>query len=92
MTWRDRLRRGIAAGIAVAAIGSGFVAPPDGALAKGKGDSGEEKPAPPPKIKVGDVAPDFTLKNQKFEDVTLRDFRGKKTVVLAFYAFAFSGG
>jgi cytochrome oxidase Cu insertion factor (SCO1/SenC/PrrC family) len=46
----------------------------------------------PAALKVGDVAPDFTLKDQNGKDVSLHDFRGKKTVVLAFYVFAFSGG
>ncbi len=49
-------------------------------------------PLPPLKLKVGDEAPDFTLKNQDGKDVSLHDFHGKKTVVLAFYIFAFSGG
>ncbi len=43
-------------------------------------------------LKVGDMAPDFTLKDQSGKDVSLHDFRGKKSVVLAFYVFAFSGG
>lgn len=42
-------------------------------------------------LKVGDTAPDFTLRDQSGKDVSLHDFRGK-TVVLAFYVFAFSGG
>ena len=29
-------------------------------------------------IEVGAVAPDFTLKNENHQDVTLSDFRGKK--------------
>ena len=41
-------------------------------------------------LKVGDVAPDFTLKTGKREDWHLADFRGKKNVVLAFVPFAFS--
>ncbi len=41
-------------------------------------------------LKVGDVAPDFTLKTEKGEDWHLSDFRGKKNVVLAFVPFAFS--
>lgn len=41
-------------------------------------------------LKVGDVAPDFTLKTEKGEDWRLSDFRGKKNVVLAFVPFAFS--
>lgn len=48
--------------------------------------------APEPKYKVGDVAPDFTLKDHNRQDVTLSSFRGKKNVVLAFYIFAFTGG
>jgi hypothetical protein len=45
--------------------------------------------------KVGDIAPDFTLKHfdgSDLKDVKLSDFRGKKNVVLAFYIFAFTGG
>jgi cytochrome oxidase Cu insertion factor (SCO1/SenC/PrrC family) len=52
-----------------------------------------KKAAPPePKIKVGDTAPDFKLKDQTGKDVALHDFRGKKSVALAFYVFAFTGG
>lgn len=40
---------------------------------------------------VGAVAPDFTLRDQFGQDVTLSDFRGSKNVVLVFYPFAFSG-
>jgi peroxiredoxin len=45
--------------------------------------------------KVGDVAPDFTLKyfdEGKLKDMKLSDYRDKKNVVLAFYVFAFTGG
>jgi peroxiredoxin len=42
---------------------------------------------------VGDVAPDFTLRDQTFQkQVSLHDFKGKKNVALAFYIFAFTGG
>jgi len=41
-------------------------------------------------VKVGDTAPDFTLKNSSKEEVTLSDFNGK-TVILAFYPGAFTG-
>ena len=47
---------------------------------------------PPMTLKVGDSAPDFTLRDQSGKEVSLKDFQGKKTVVLAFYVFAFSGG
>lgn len=55
--------------------------------------SAQAKPAL--KLKVGDVAPDFTLKTMTSEglkDVSLHDYKGKKSVVLAFYVFAFTGG
>ena len=47
---------------------------------------------PPPTIKVGDMAPDFTLTDQNGNKVSLHDFKGKKNVALAFYVFAFTGG
>ena len=43
-----------------------------------------------PEIKVGDTAPDFTLKDQDQKDVKLSDYRGKKNVVLAFYPLDWS--
>jgi len=36
-------------------------------------------------VKVGDIAPDFTLSSQTGTPVSLKDFRGKKAVVLYFY-------
>ena len=49
----------------------------------------------PLKLKVGDMAPDFTLlayDGSKTTAVSLHDFKGKKQVALAFYVFAFTGG
>lgn len=43
-------------------------------------------------VEVGQEAPDFTLKNQAGEEVSLSSFRGDKNVVLMFYPLAFSGG
>lgn len=48
--------------------------------------------APKTGLKVGDVAPDFTLSDTAGTKVKLSDFRGKSNVVLAFYVFAFTGG
>jgi cytochrome oxidase Cu insertion factor (SCO1/SenC/PrrC family) len=42
-------------------------------------------------LKVGDVAPDFTLQDQNRKDVRLSQFRGRP-VQVAFYVYAFSGG
>ncbi len=55
---------------------------------------GQEKkePMPEPTVKVGDMAPDFTLMDTQGKQVSLHDFRGKKNVALAFYIFAFTGG
>ena len=41
-------------------------------------------------VEVGDIAPDFTLKNEEGQEVTLSSFQGKKNVVLAFYPFDWS--
>lgn len=43
-------------------------------------------------LKVGDVAPDFTLLANDWKPVKLSDYRGKKNVVLAFYVLAFTSG
>ena len=42
-------------------------------------------------VGVGDTAPDFTLKDQEGNDVTLSSFKGNKNVVLVFYPFTFTG-
>ena len=48
----------------------------------------------PPKtnLKVGDKAPDFTLRATDGKTYKLSDFKGKKNVVLAIYVLAFTGG
>jgi len=38
-----------------------------------------------PELKVGDMAPDFTLPSTIGDKVTLSDFRANKNVVLLFY-------
>ncbi len=43
-------------------------------------------------LKVGDSAPDFSLKDQDNKPVTLAGFRGKENVVLAFFPLAFTSG
>ncbi len=36
-------------------------------------------------VKIGDVAPDFTLESASGQKVSISEFRGKKSVVLYFY-------
>ena len=43
-------------------------------------------------LKVGDVAPDFTLLTDEWKTVRLSDYRGKKNVFLGVYVLAFSEG
>lgn len=55
--------------------------------------SAQTAPQPPSThLKVGDAAPDFVLNDTAGKPVKLSDFKGKKSVVLAFYVLAFTGG
>jgi peroxiredoxin Q/BCP len=52
-----------------------------------------QQPTPPKtNLKVGDPAPDFTLRATDGKTYKLSDFKGKKNVVLAIYVLAFTGG
>jgi mycoredoxin-dependent peroxiredoxin len=42
-------------------------------------------------IEVGDEAPDFTLRDQNNEEVTLLSFRGSRALLVIFYPLAFTG-
>lgn len=42
-------------------------------------------------LTVGEVAPDFSLRDQQGKMASLSDFRGSKNVLVVFYPFAFSG-
>lgn len=41
-------------------------------------------------LRVGDAAPDFTLRNQHQQEVRLSNFRGQKAVLLCFYPLDWS--
>ena len=43
-------------------------------------------------LKVGDMAPDFSLRSDQGTTIKLSDYRGKQNVILAFYVLAFTGG
>lgn len=82
------MRRRFIGFIGVSALVLAAAAPAARVLAQGM-----QKEGPPElTLKVGDAAPDFSLKDQNGKDVSLRDFRGSKNVILAFYIFAFTGG
>ena len=57
-------------------------------------------PPPAPAVKVGEAAPAFTLRylvagpdgKVAPQTISLADFKGKKTVILAFFPAAFSPG
>ena len=61
------------------------------ALSACAGLMAQAQPAVQP-LKVGDVAPNFTLSSTMGGKVTLADFKGKNPVVLAFFPAAFTGG
>lgn len=42
-------------------------------------------------LAVGAQAPDFTLKDQNNQEISLHDFAGRKAVLLVFYPFTFTG-
>jgi len=42
--------------------------------------------------KIGNMAPAFSLKNQDGEKITLKDYRGKKNVLIYFYPKAMTPG
>jgi len=54
------------------------------------GQTQKESPPPAPKVKVGDIAPDFTLVDQNGQPHSLHDYKGKKNVALAFFVWSFS--
>ncbi len=43
-------------------------------------------------LKVGDAAPDFALKGSDGKTYKLSDYKGKQSVVIAWFPKAFTGG
>ncbi len=75
----------------VAALGVGAImaqgAPPQGGAAPAPA-----APAVPTVVKVGDMAPDFSLQGTDGKTHKLSDYRGKTNVVLAWFPKAFTQG
>ncbi len=88
MTYRAVLKTGtIVLGASVALASHSYAQAPNAA------------PPPPPSVKVGQAAPDFTARymatengRPAFKQVKLSDYKGQKNVVLAFFPAAFSPG
>jgi cytochrome oxidase Cu insertion factor (SCO1/SenC/PrrC family) len=52
----------------------------------------QQPAAPKTNLKVGDRAPEFSLRATDGKTYKLSDFKGTKNVVLAVYVLAFTGG
>ena len=77
-----------------AATGLGLTVLAAAASARGQNPPPQQPPAPPQfsaDLKVGDMAPDFALPGSDGKTHKLSDYRGK-TVVLAWFPKAFTGG
>ena len=61
-------------------------------LVSGPMAAAQDSKAPVTNVKVGEQAPDFELSDQNGKRFRLSEYRGKKSVVLAFYVLAFTGG
>ena len=85
---QKKLPKGLATWLFLAVMAVGAATP---AAAQGKPAESSSMTMP----KVGQMAPDFTLKyfdGNDLKDVSLSQYRGKKNVVVAFFIFAFTGG
>jgi hypothetical protein len=83
------MREGISIGLAASLLAGAL------ALATTAPAMAQDKSGSVSMPKVGDVAPNFTLKyfdSNDLKDVSLSQYRGKKNVVVAFFVFAFTGG
>ena len=63
-----------------------------GGLALAQGPNPNAAPAVPTVVKVGDMAPDFTLQGTDGKTHKLSDYRGKQAVVVAWFPKAFTQG
>ena len=75
-------------GMAIAALASAVAIP---AVAQTPAPAPAQTPVPESKLKVGDKAPEFALQGSDGKVHKLSDYKGK-TVVLAWFPKAFTGG
>lgn len=62
------------------------------ATARGMVNVAKSGNEPPVELKPGDPAPDFSLPGSDGKTYRLRDYRGKRPVVVAWFPKAFTGG
>ena len=92
------MRKALLTVLAVGLVLTGLLQSPDSRQLRAetpKKAPASPPPSPAPKVKIGALAPDFTLLAYDGKDLkkfSLKDYRGKKNVALAFYVFAFTGG
>jgi peroxiredoxin Q/BCP len=77
----------IISAVGVLGIGAGAAA-----LAANGDQAGGQMAAPAMTLKIGDMAPDFSLQGSDGQTHKLSDYRGKSAVVLAWFPKAFTGG
>jgi thioredoxin-dependent peroxiredoxin len=75
--------------VAVCVVVSGMAG---SALVQAQGQMAAAQAPAAPTLKVGDMAPDFSLQASDGKTYKLSSFRGKQAVVLAWFPAAFTGG
>lgn len=55
-------------------------------------DLTEEESSLEASLKIGEIAPDFSLPATTQEKIALSDYQGKKNIVVAFYGMDFTPG
>src|SRR5215218_9636014 len=76
----------------VAALGAGTMMAQGAPAPQGAPGGAPAAPAVPTVVKVGDMAPDFTLQGTDGKTHKLSEYRGKSNVVIAWFPKAFTQG
>ena len=84
------MRALLTTGFVTALVAGALAQAPQGQAPQARGPQGP--PAVPTVVKVGDMAPDFSLQGTDGKTHKLSDYRGKQTVVVAWFPKAFTQG